>query len=433
MPRTTFHCHWISFFVAFAAGFLALPLSGQDTTRIRYLPCSFTDGSDSPYFRTRALAFRLLREAKQLFPSQSGAMETLLEIARPGQEAEFSVETRRARKTLVIRLPADDDIPLERNMPLLRAMAARIVLARMGISPDRAPELLNHWVIRALIRSTIRNAEQSHLPIAKEFPAAYAFASHGICPSVRATTRLNAWDQGATAALNDEYAELLLYAVLRNSRKGEERILLILRDALSPALESPPLESTLGFASEEECDAWFRRSVESTLLNSFSPAAPELLEKRYSVARVWTGKNADEQETTLTIPDFARTAEEDQDAAPPREAIQSVLERLNELTRIASPPLVGPLTTLRSLVARCREGSSNAPTRDELQNAELHVFDALNADQALRGRLGICEIRTLPPGVRFPYSLKELDWDKERNSPESEALRALLDRWDEFR
>lgn len=431
MPQTTFHRHRISCSVALAAGLLALPLSGQDAARIRYLPCSFTDGSASPYFRTRALAFRLLREAEQLFPSQPGAMETSLEMARPGRDAEFSVETRRARKTLVVRIPADDDIPLERNMTLLRAMAARVVLARMGLSPDRAPELLNHWVVRALIRSTIRNAEQSHLPIAKEFPAAYALASHGICPSARATARSGAWDQGAISALNDEYAELLLHAVLRSSGRGGERILRILRDALSPDLESTPLETALGFASEQECDEWFRQSVESTLLNSFSPAAPELLEKRYCAARVWTGKDADGRDATLTIPDFAGA--DDEDSAPPKEAIQSVLNRLNELARIASPPLVAPLATLRALVARCGDGSSDAPTRDDLRNAELHVFDALNADQALRGRLGVCEIRTLPPGVRFPHSMEELDWGRERNAPESEALRARLDRWDEFR
>lgn len=427
MRRTNCSLRFLTLCVAFASGLF--PLAGQDSARVRFLPCTFTDGSDSPYFRTRLLAQRLLREAEQLFPPQPGALDVALDARRFGKDPEYSIEMRRGRKTLSIRLPVDDEASLELKAFRFRAFAARILLARLGLSPERAPELMNHWIVRAIIRSTIRHASQSALPIAKEFPGSYALASHGICPPARAAARTGAWDQGAPAALNDEYAELLLHAILRNSKGGSERIVRILRNDLSPARAAEPLEAALGFSSESECDEWFRRNVESTLLNSFSPASSELVELRYREARVWRGKNDEDKEVVLTIPDLAGT----EDDAPPQDAVTEILTRLNELVRIASSQTAAPLAILRAMVARCGENADDPPSRRELEIAERHVFDALNSDQALLGALAICEIRNLPPALRFPYSMQELRWSREQDAPEPKKLRECLDRWDEFR
>lgn len=406
---------------------------------------SFQDARYSETYHARRLAEYAARLAEWVVPGAERALRYQVYPSRPENPQVFGAVL--SGHEMRIYLPPEYGV-WSRDRESVAMLVSWMLLARMGLSPDKESLIRHHWIVSAVTRKVLSNADATSGYSNRFYPVGTALTAEGIYPQLNQVISgsLEQTD-GALRMVQDEYCELLFDACSRSNLLKNQVLSQILRSTLRRSVESeyelfqryalPSLKKRApkvmtgdwnkSDSAETILDQWFRDFCTRTLLSRFSPCSSrrfELLFRQMSRVEVtWKEGGRD----TIALRDLPEKREKIKNL---NEVISALSEELSGLSQISARELQVPLSILRLILAKCRtEGGE--PVRKELIAAEESLFAALSARMTLDLYLRQVEIQRMGPGTRLEQSLFQLNQSRlQDRTLFGSKITELLDRWD---
>lgn len=441
-----FFCGAACVIVMLTAG---VPLLSAETSaaqphagKIRLFP--YEDARTQPSFHAARTADRLRRMAEWCIPSPHRApWKVTWSVEKDPYLFRFHAQGFGAGKETKITVPAY--FPGWIRDPVhMRKLTAWVVLARLGRGPEMADAITGHWIIRALTYKALADSrEQAKFYFAKDYPVAWAMASHGIYPALDSVFTTETEDlHPAFREWESEYAALLLEACHRSG---------FLRESLAEKLLTAVLSGTDGGDARnaffEEISAleaikknrrghernvllneWFQNNMERSLLSFFMPESPECFETRY-----WT-----ESECSWVDPDGkvqqCRPSEIPlrRDGIPNVSAVVSGLLSRLLFGREVHPLIRERLSELRETITNHALSASPERASEIIRDAEKKMIRTVDFLVQTEYALSLAQVRLVQPGARMEYLLQSVRRQTREHAAFS-GVDELLDKWDDYR
>lgn len=393
---------------------------------------------DSYYSQTLALRFRHF--ARTALPRTSAGLEpeifcTFL-VPPPDGKGAFGL-VRKTWNRREITLPeqfetwADDSVKLDK-------FVRWNCLARLGIAPEEEKKIPDSWLFAAIARKAVTENWKLRSSRFGRFPAAYAFASHGVFPELKDIISVApSPTDGFSRMVYEEWAQLLFDLCIRSGavKKGlvEQYLLALVRNPSVDQFQlfrNVLLEHFSAYGTKRygrfvqtdhafDLDKWFRREAEKVLLSRFLPMSLNYLETSYRQALILPGADG----KPVTIQQLAEKTRGPLSLDLQLALSESII-RLTELVYTSAPQVSPSFSALVEEISRFRNGGGTDETAGRIAAAEQRFLQALE-QQALTERiLGEAERRHVPFGERYSLSFRE----HESMAPVTDPAMETLDR-----
>lgn len=295
-------------------------------------------------------------------------------------------------------------------------------LARLGFAPEDQERVPNNWVFAALVRRTATEEWNFRSSRFGRFPAAYAFASHGIFPALKdIVSSAPVASDGYARMVYEEWAQLLFDLCSRSGAIRDGRLELWLTDLIRnpeadryALFERHILKNLEAYGKKRfgrfvmtgdsfDPDKWFRRETEKLLLSRFLPISLSYLETAYRQALRLPRKDGG----TITIRELAETMEKGPLPLDSQLALSESIIRLTELAYTAPPLVFSPFSALVDEISQFRTSGKTETTVARLDAAEQKFLEALERQALTDMILKEAEQRHVPFGRRYTLSLHE--------------------------
>ncbi len=376
---------------------------------------------DSYYSQTLALRFRHF--ARTTFPRSAAGLKPEIFcsflVPPPDGKGEFGL-VRKAWSRYEITLPerfdawADDPVKLDR---LVRWSS----LARLGITPEKEAELPDSWLFAAIARKAVAENWKLRSSRFGRFPAAYAFASHGVFPELRdIISAAPSPADGFARMIYEEWTQLLFDLCSRSGavKKGllEQYLLALAQDpsadqyALFQKLLLPHIAAYgtkrygrfVQTGNTFDPDKWFRRETEKLLLSRFLPMSLNYLETSYRQALILPDKDG----KTVTVRQLAERVRGPLSLDLQLALSESII-RLTELVYTSAPQVSPSFALLVDEISRFRNAGGSADTAGRIAAAEQQFLQALEQQALTEQLLREAERRHVPFGERYSLSFQK--------------------------
>jgi len=159
-------------------------------------------------YASQKAAERIRTAVEYAVPFTRGSARITIYIAE-NQETEPSLRYIRSPREVRVIVPEDALLWAE-NPEYLHKITAWMILARIGEPPSNAPLIQNHWIVRAIARKTMGEAEKISMPMAEYAPCSRTLTANGYLPELRMVFSSVADERSSVLSrMSDEYAELL--------------------------------------------------------------------------------------------------------------------------------------------------------------------------------------------------------------------------------
>lgn len=404
----------------------------------------YEDAWNSDSGMARILTDKLSKYAKNVIPRNRKSKNELtvsLELTPVSGPAAFGAYVHK-NKEMRIQLPASYTM-LSSDRETMRLIMSWMLLARAGYGSEHALAIRDSWFVSGLVRKALEDMKKKQQPAFRYYPAAYALASHGIVPHLRYIMdgKLSSFD-GAPAAMQDEYCELLIDACAKNGLFREDIIEKSIVHMLEKSEKTPYeffietvgpsilkrgagiFSSALSFDElDRQVPEWYTGEASKTLVSFFMPSSVQQIEKDYRKASEWTFESVKGVKQTIRIMDF----QEKWDSIPnPSDAVTEIMEKLGAISFSAPPELREPMSEIRMALTALRT-SRKKSDGERLKNAERNFFLSVEKRIALEYFLRESENRNVPPGTRFAETVRTSSrWADGAGEPVA-GISALLD------
>jgi len=424
--------------------FLSTLLAAQEAGGFSFADGTIGKPGDSFYSQTLAIRFRSL--AKVLFPRTGFALgpEILcaFSVQRVGFPDAFRAENRSGGKRIEIFLPAVF-AQWSEDPRKLNALARWTLLSRLGIPLKAQSRIPDSWLEAGFARKAASDSWRMRNARFGKYPAAYAFASHGIFPELRDVVGVTPHPgDGFSRLVYEEWAQILLELCLRSgaARNGlleryqnlrtrdpeTDRFQLFL-DVFSKHLEKYGSRKYGRFVQtngEFDIDKWFRREAERALVSRFLPMSLDFLEESYRQAVRLNGKKG-----IRTIADFAGKWRGKPDVDLSLQLSESLI-RLTELLYSAPSEVTVSLSALINEISALRDFGADDASGKRLNSAEKRFFQALEKQSLTENILKEAERKYVPVGARYTLTFSEREWAEKITDPAREVLDNYVKRMD---
>ena len=395
---------------------------------------NYQDALQSDQYNARRLAVFCERLASWIIPASERALKCNVIVSRTGKDYVFGA-VRRGNEIRIHLAP--DYMRWSKDRETVNMLVGWMVLAQLGLPPEKITVLRNHWVISALTRKALIYAVPTKEIVMPFFPASYALASVGVFPSLGSVL-----EPGATVfstpvrEFQDEYSELLLDAVMKDEWAKNRQITKIFIDTVAePSVSQEELFIRHGrerlwktalsenSVNSAEMDQWFADALAKSLLSLFMPYETAHFEKLYHQYSRW------HEEASGAGGELSELPVQRDSLKDVNELVSSIRDRLETLARMSHPDFQAPLTEIRLAVSKVRTGGGEK-VRAGILAAEKKLYTAIAIRVQEDYLLRRAESRFIPPRSVYDKSFAVLIEFEVENRALLPEVNALLDRWD---
>ena len=419
--------------------FAAEPAGGK----IRML--HFDDAKKQPSFHAARTGDRLRRIAEWCIPSPHAVPRKVTwSVEKDPYLFRFHAKSAGLRKETNITVPAYFPGWI-RDPVVFRKLTAWVVLARLGRGPEMAEAITGHWIIRGLAYKALADSrEQAKFQFTKDYPVAWALASHGIYPALDSVFTTDheeiysassewTWEYAAllleachrSGFLRESLAENLLNAALSGTDGGDARTAFFkAADALGTVRKQKKRKDERNVIFNE----WFQENVKRSLLSFFMPESPECSETRYWAASECYWTDADGKTRSCRPAELPLLRAEIPDAAG---VVAGLLSRLT--VRNESHPMIQEqLSDLRSAIAQYALEGTPEQSAEKIRAAEKELIRIIDFLVQTEHHLSFAQIRFVQPGARMAHLLRAVRRQPREHTAFS-GVDERLDKWDDYR
>ena len=400
----------------------ALPALAQERT-LRFVGGGNV-GVPGDSYHTQTLALRFRTAVRTALPRTSDRLKPEIfcafHVPPPDGEGAFGL-VRKSWNRREIAFPARFNAWAD-DANCLDLFVRWSCLARLGFAPEDQARVPDNWFFAALVRRTATEEWNFRSSRFGRFPAAYAFASHGIFPALKdIVSSAPAASDGYARMVYEEWAQLLFDLCSRSGAVRDGRLELWLTDLIRnpeadryALFERHVLKNLEAYGKKRfgrfvmtdgsfDPDKWFRRETEKLLLSRFLPISLCYLETAYRQALRLPRKDGG----TITVRELAESAKEGALPLDSQLVLSESIIRLTELAYTAPPQVVSPFSAFVDEIARFRTFGKTEKTVARIDAAERKFLEVLERQALTDLILKEAERRHVPFGRRYTLSLHE--------------------------